>query len=122
MEFTGLRKSCLASLWLCIRIISNKKTEIIIEHFRQHVKQKLARWAKAMVVTGSRLHAVRYMLTLKRYIEENHSADIHPLVAFSGTVKDPDTDLEYTEPSMNIDGITGKPKMKTNRFQKLSRH
>ncbi len=42
-----------------------------------------------MVVTGSRLHAVRYMLAFQRYIDENHYADIRPLVAFSGTVKDP---------------------------------
>lgn len=86
-----------------------QKTEIMIEHFRQHVKNKLESRAKAMVVTGSRLHAVRYMLSFRKYIEENHYTDIRPLVAFSGTVKDPDTDIEYTEPSMNIDVVTGKP-------------
>ncbi|MDA8349363.1 MAG: type I restriction endonuclease subunit R, partial [Pseudomonadota bacterium] len=32
-----------------------------------------------------------------------------PLVACSGTVRDPDTGLEYTEPGMNIDVVTGKP-------------
>ncbi|MDD2390912.1 MAG: type I restriction endonuclease [Desulfobacterales bacterium] len=85
-----------------------QKTEIMVEHFRDHVKHKLRGRAKAMVVTGSRLHAVRYMLAFQRYIEENHYADIHPLVAFSGTVKDPDTVKEYTEPSMNIDAVTGK--------------
>ena len=85
-----------------------QKTEIMVEHFRDHVKHKLRGRAKAMVVTGSRLHAVRYMLAFQRYIEENHYSDIHPLVAFSGTVKDPDTEIEYTEPSMNIDVVTGK--------------
>jgi len=85
-----------------------QKTEIIVEHFREHVKLKLGGRAKAMVVTGSRLHAVRYMLAFQRYIEENHYSDIRPLVAFSGTVKDPDSGNEYTEPSMNIDVVSGK--------------
>ena len=62
-----------------------------------------------MVVTASRLHAVRYKLSFERYIEEKGYADIRPLVAFSGTVRDPDTGLEYTEPSMNADVVTGKP-------------
>ncbi len=85
-----------------------QKTEIIVEHFREHVKHKLGRRAKAMVVTGSRLHAVRYMLAFQRYIEEKHYSDIRPLVAFSGTVKDPDSGNEYNEPSMNIDVVSGK--------------
>ncbi len=85
-----------------------QKTEIIVEHFRAHVKQKLGGRGKAMVVTGSRLHAVRYMLAFQRYIEENHYADIRPLVAFSGTVRDPASGDEYTEPSMNIDVVSGK--------------
>ncbi len=85
-----------------------QKTEIMVEHFRAHVKHKLGGWAKAMVVTGSRLHAVRYMLAFQRYIEQNHYADIRPLVAFSGTVRDPASGDEYTEPSMNIDVVTGK--------------
>jgi type I restriction enzyme, R subunit len=85
-----------------------QKTEIMVEHFRAHVKHKLGGRGKAMVVTGSRLHAVRYMLAFQRYIEENHYADIRPLVAFSGTVKDPASGNEYTEPSMNIDVVSGK--------------
>jgi type I restriction enzyme R subunit len=80
----------------------------MVEHFRQHVKHKLIGRAKAMVVAGSRLSAVRYMLSFQKYIEEHHYTDIRPLVAFSGTVKDPETGLEYTEPGMNIDVVTGK--------------
>ena len=34
---------------------------------------------------------------------------MRPLVAFSGTVKDPETGLDYTEPGMNKDVITGRP-------------
>ena len=62
-----------------------------------------------MVVTSSRLHAVRYMLAFKRYIAEHNYGDIRPLVAFSGTVTDPDTGGDFTEPGMNIDMVTGKP-------------
>ncbi len=85
-----------------------QKTEIIIEHFREQVKNKIAGRAKAMVVTGSRLQAVRYMLSFQKYIAENKYADIRPLVAFSGSVKDPDSGIEYSEPGMNIDAVTGR--------------
>jgi type I restriction enzyme R subunit len=92
-----------------------QKTEIIVEHFRDHVKSKIGNRAKAMVVSGSRLQAIRYMLSFQKYIEENHYTDIRPLVAFSGTVVDPDVIdtktgkfKEYTEPGMNIDVVTGK--------------
>ncbi len=86
-----------------------QKTEVIVEHFRESVKQRLGGRAKAMVVTSSRLHAVRFKLAFEHYIADNEYTDIRPLVAFSGTVRDPDTGLEYTEPGMNRDVITGKP-------------
>ncbi|MDE0162318.1 MAG: type I restriction endonuclease [Acidimicrobiaceae bacterium] len=85
-----------------------QKTEVIIEHFRNQVKHRIAGKAKAMVVASSRLHAVRYMLAFQSYIAERGYKDVHPLVAFSGTVTDPDTGDEFTEPSMNIDK-SGKP-------------
>jgi type I restriction enzyme, R subunit len=86
----------------------SQKTEIIIEHFRSTIKNKINGKAKAMVVTGSRLSAVRYMKAFERYISENGYDEIKPLVAFSGKVKDPDNGFEYTEPQMNIDPVTGK--------------
>jgi type I restriction enzyme, R subunit len=86
-----------------------QKTEVIVEHFRRSVAHRLGGRGKAMVVTSSRLHAVRYKLAFERYISENGYVDIRPLVAFSGTVRDPDTGLEYTEPGMNTDVVTGKP-------------
>lgn len=85
-----------------------QKAEIMVEHFRQHVKHKVGGRAKAMVVAGSRLSAVRYMLSFQKYIEEHHYTDIRPLVAFSGKMKDPETGFEYTETGMNIDVVTGK--------------
>jgi type I restriction enzyme R subunit len=86
-----------------------QKTEVMIEHFRRSVRHRLGGRAKAMVVTSSRLHAVRYMLAFQEYIKENGYTDVCPLVAFSGTVKDPETEIEYTEPGMNVDMVSGKP-------------
>jgi type I restriction enzyme R subunit len=86
-----------------------QKTEVMVEHFRRHVRHRLHERAKAMVVTSSRLHAVRYKLAFDRYLERQGYTDIRPLVAFSGTVRDPETGIEYTEPGMNTDCITGKP-------------
>ena len=86
-----------------------QKTEVMVEHFRRSVRQRLGGRAKAMVVTSSRLHAVRYKLAFDRYIAENKYTDIRPLVAFSGTVRDPDSGVEYTEPGMNVDVVTGEP-------------
>jgi type I restriction enzyme R subunit len=84
-----------------------QKTEVMVEHFRTKVQSHLGGRAKAMVITASRLHAVRYMKAFERYIAENGYRDIRPLVAFSGTVKDPDTGDEYTEPGMNTDWVNG---------------
>ncbi|MFP4098426.1 MAG: type I restriction endonuclease subunit R [Alphaproteobacteria bacterium] len=77
----------------------SQKVEIIVEHFRSHTRHKIGGRAKAMIVTGSRLHAVRYKLALDKYIQENGYKDVKSLVAFSGTVRDEDVD--YTEVSMN---------------------
>ena len=87
----------------------SQKTEIIVEHFRNQVMHAMGGKAKAMVVAGSRLHAVRYMNHFTRYIDEHGYDDVRPLVAFSGTVTDPDTGAEYTEPKMNTDVVSGKP-------------
>ena len=86
-----------------------QKTEVIVEHFRRNVMHRIGGRAKAMVVTPSRLHAVRYKLSFERYLAGNGYTDVRPLVAFSGTVRDPDTGIEYTEPGMNKDVVTGRP-------------
>ncbi|RFA25786.1 restriction endonuclease subunit R [Alkalilimnicola ehrlichii] len=64
----------------------SQKVEIIVEHFRTNVRHLLDGQAKAMVVTASRQEAVRYTLAMKAYCEERRYRDVHPLVAFSGTV------------------------------------
>jgi len=86
-----------------------QKTEVIIEHFRRSVMHRLRGRAKAMVVTSSRLHAVRYKLAFDRYVKENGYADVRSLVAFSGTVHDKEADEDYTESGMNLDVVTGRP-------------
>ncbi len=80
-----------------------QKTEIIIEHFRNNVQHQIEGKAKAMLVTGSRLHAVRYYFEFQKYIKEKQYEDLGILVAFSGTVKDTITGeiKEYTEESLN---------------------
>jgi type I restriction enzyme R subunit len=79
-----------------------QKTEIIVEHFRQVVAHKIGGKAKAMIVTGSRLHAVRYYLEFQKYILEKGYQDIKALVAFSGKVIDPDLPgTEYMESVLN---------------------
>ncbi len=81
-----------------------QKAEVMIEHFRHFTMHKLGGKAKAMVVTSSRLHAVRYKLAFDKYITEKGYTGIKTLVAFSGTVVDPDVPgVEYTEPGMNRD-------------------
>ncbi|KPL48803.1 restriction endonuclease subunit R [Xanthomonas axonopodis] len=78
---------------------------VIVEHFRLHVMHELGGRAKAMVVTGSRLAAVKYKLAFDRYIKDNRYEGIRSLVAFSGTVEDPeDPGASYTEVAMN-DGL-----------------
>lgn len=77
----------------------SQKTEVIVEHFRTHTIYKIGGKAKAMVVTGSREHAVRYKLEFDKYINEKGYKDIRTLVAFSGSIKV--DDMEYTEPQMN---------------------
>ncbi|AWO92414.1 type I restriction endonuclease subunit R [Bradyrhizobium diazoefficiens] len=79
-----------------------QKVEVIVEHFRTFTKHKIGGRAKAMVVTGSRLHAVRYKQEMDKYIREKGYIDVKTLVAFSGEVIDPDiADKKYTEVSMN---------------------
>jgi len=104
-----------------------QKTEVIIEHFRQSVCHLIGGQAKGMVVAVSRLQAVKYMQAFQKYIKEHGYNEIRPLIAFSGTVKDPYTQEEFTEPGMNIDIITGKhiseaqlaDKFETNDYQIL---
>lgn len=82
--------------------VISQKVEIIIEHFYATTRHKIGGYAKAMVVTSSREHAVRYKLEFDNYIEEKGYQGIKSLVAFSGKVILPEqTEKEYTELAMN---------------------
>ena len=79
----------------------SQRIEIIVEHFRQNVISELGGTAKAMVITPSRQTAVKYRQALENYITKKGYADIHALIAFSGKVKLPDDETEYSEPFIN---------------------
>jgi len=75
-----------------------EKIGIMVEHFAASVARQIGGRAKAMIVTRSRLHAVRYRLALDRYLAEK-GYPFKALVAFSDTVED--GGKRYTEAGMN---------------------
>jgi type I restriction enzyme R subunit len=76
-----------------------QKVEIIIEHFRRHVMADLNGQAKAMIVTQSREHALKYYFGVGDYIKQRGYTDLRALVAFSG---DLELDGEiWTEAALN---------------------
>lgn len=78
-----------------------QKTEIMVEHFYAFTRHKIGGRAKAMVVTGSRLEAVRYKQAFDRCIADK-GYSIKTLVAFSGIVQDDKiSERLYTEEGMN---------------------
>jgi type I restriction enzyme, R subunit len=78
-----------------------QKTEVMVEHFHAATRHKIGGRAKAMVVTGSRLEAVRYKQSFDKYIKEK-GYPIKSLVAFSGAVQDDKlAEVSYTEEAMN---------------------
>ena len=84
-----------------------QKTEVMVEHFNTVTSHRIGGRAKAMVVTGSRLEAVRYKQSFDRYIA-GKGYPIKSLVAFSGEVRDDlAAGVSYTEEQMNA-GIREK--------------
>jgi type I restriction enzyme R subunit len=84
----------------------SEKVRIMVEHFAVQVQNEISGRAKAMIVTRSRLHAVRYRLAIDKYLAK-HKYPFKALVAFSGTVVD---EKSYTEANMN-----GFPESQTAR-------
>ena len=83
------------------------KVRIMVEHFAERVQNEIGGRAKAMIVTRSRLHAVRYKLAVDKFLAER-GYPFKALVAFSGTVEDggrSDTEL----------GMNGYPETQTAR-------
>ncbi len=98
-----------------------QKTEVMVEHFNTFTRHKIGGRAKAMVVTSSRLEAVRYKQSFDRYIQEK-GYPIKTLVAFSGIVQDDKlVNVSFTEVGMN-QGIGEKElpeKFATQEYQVL---
>ena len=77
----------------------SQKVQIVVEHFRENVVPLLEGRAKAMVVLGSRVEAVRWQLAIDKYIK-SQGYKIGTLVAFSGEVNDKESGPDaFTENS-----------------------
>lgn len=97
-----------------------QKTEVMVEHFRQVTMKKIGGKAKAMVVTASRKHALKFYLEFKEYIAEKGYKGIRPLVAFSGTLTDDLFPDGVTETQINKFGEKELPdKFATTEYQVL---
>ncbi|MBO1753729.1 type I restriction endonuclease subunit R [Allobranchiibius sp. CTAmp26] len=88
-----------------------QKVQIIIEHYRANVRHLLDGHAKAMVVTSSREHAVRYKEAIDAYIAKR-GYPLATLVAFSGSIELDDVtfariEQPYTETNLNS-GLRGQ--------------
>ena len=76
------------------------KTRIMLEHFTEHTAKTIEGKGRAMLVTPSRLHCVRYKLEFDKQMRDM-GLPYGCLVAFSGTVHDTDNGQDYTEDGMN---------------------
>jgi type I restriction enzyme R subunit len=76
----------------------NQKVETIVEDFMTNRVFWLKNRAKAMVVTSSRLHALKYKLAFDKYLS-THYPTIKSLIAFSGELEV--DEVKYTEESIN---------------------
>ncbi|MDE0087810.1 MAG: type I restriction endonuclease subunit R, partial [Candidatus Poribacteria bacterium] len=77
-----------------------KKTEIILDHFTTYTVKTIRGKGRAMLVTPSRLHCVKYKLEFDKQMQDKN-LPYGCLVAFSQTVHDTDSGVDYTENSMN---------------------
>jgi type I restriction enzyme R subunit len=77
----------------------SQKVQVVVEHYRAMVQPLLDGKAKAMVVVGSRVEAVRWQLAIDKYIK-GKGYKLGTLVAFSGEVNDPESGPDpFTEAS-----------------------
>lgn len=81
-----------------------QKAAIIIETFREVTCKAIGGKGKMMVVTSSRLAAVRYFRAVEEYIKQQGYDNLQVMIAFSGSVSDPEfPDYEFTENNINHD-------------------
>ncbi len=101
----------------------SQKVQIVVEHFRELVAPLLDGKAKAMVVTSSRIEAVRWQIAINKYIASKNY-DIRTLVAFSGEVNDKDSGPDpFKESSVelnpNLKGRDIREAFKGDEYQVL---
>jgi type I restriction enzyme R subunit len=100
-----------------------QKVQVVVEHFSENVMPLLEGRAKAMVVVGSRIEAVRWQLAIDQYIK-SQNYKIATLVAFSGEVHDKESGPDpFTENSKvlnpNLGGRDMREAFKTDEYQIL---
>ncbi len=77
-----------------------QKARLIVDDFRENITGRLGGRAKAMVVTGSRAHALGLYQAIRNYVTLRGFTNCGTLVAFSGHLQD-DSGLEFTETQIN---------------------
>jgi type I restriction enzyme, R subunit len=78
-----------------------QKAKLIVEDFRDAMAGRLGGRAKAMVVTTGRQHAFDLYQAMRKWDQELPGCGFGVLVAFSGTLKDERTKLDFTEAQLN---------------------
>ncbi|WP_085026019.1 type I restriction endonuclease subunit R [Ensifer aridi] len=106
------RKEAVKALMRWVRLHPyniSQKVQIVVEHYRANVQPLLDGKAKAMVVTGSRVEAVRWQIAMQKYIRDQ-KYDLGTLVAFSGDVDDKESGPEpFSESSKELNpGLNGR--------------
>ncbi|MGV1834669.1 type I restriction endonuclease subunit R [Rhizobium rhizogenes] len=106
------RKEAVKALMRWVRLHPyniSQKVQIVVEHYRANVQPLLNGKAKAMVVTGSRVEAVRWQIAIQKYIKDQ-GYDLGTLVAFSGEVDDKESGPEpFSEGGKELNpGLKGR--------------
>jgi type I restriction enzyme, R subunit len=78
-----------------------QKGKLIVEDFRDTLAGRLGGRAKAMVVTTGRQHALDLYQAIREWDQTLPGCGFGVLVAFSGSLKDAHTGLEFTEGQLN---------------------
>ncbi|MES0198055.1 type I restriction endonuclease [Mesorhizobium sp. M0011] len=106
------RSAAVKSLMRWVRLHDyniSQKVQVVVEHYRSLVQPLLDGKAKAMVVVGSRVEAVRWQLAINKYIRDK-GYQLGTLVAFSGEVNDPPSGPDpFSETSRELNpGLNGR--------------
>ncbi|MBA2797140.1 type I restriction endonuclease subunit R [Aeromonas veronii] len=94
-----------------------QKVAIIVEHFRTNVANLLGGQAKAMVVTSSRLEAVRYKLAFDKYVTEQGYGAIRAMVAFSGDIEEGGQSFNERDMNPELNGRDMRKAFDTQDYQ-----